>query len=322
MAKYCFKKLAQLIVILFLISIFSFAIIYIAPGDISSMYLTPEMTDEERQIVIEKLGLDKTLHEQYIGWLSEAVRGNLGMSLAFRTPVTFLFAKRLPATVLLMGLSILVSLALAIPLGLITGYRKNTRLDHLISFFSYVGMSIPSFYFGMLLIILFAAQLHLLPSSGIHTVGVNTPFDTFLHLIMPVSTLAFGHISSYTRYIRSNTIAQLKEEYVLTAKLKGSSPVKILFKHVLKNTLLPIITLLGMRLSSLVCGSFLVESLFGWPGVGSLAMDATGSRDYPVIMAYVMLSGFILVIGNFIADILYSFADPRIKRGINDATRS
>lgn len=319
MLKYCLKKIGQLAIVMLLISFFSFAIIDLAPGDISSMYLTPDMTEAERQLITEKLGLDKSMPEQYWGWLTEALQGNLGVSLSYNTPVAPMLLRRLPSTILLMGVSLLVSLALAIPLGLIAGYKKNTWADNLISSFAYFGMSIPSFYFGMLMIILFTATLHWLPSSGMHSVGVDTPLDTLQHMIMPVLTMALGTMASKIRYVRANTIGQLSEEYVLASKAKGCTPAQILRKHVLKNTLLPIITILGMNMASLVCGSFIIESVFGWPGVGSFAMEAIGKRDYPVIMAYIMLSGFILVVGNFVADILYSFADPRIKRGIDIA---
>ena len=319
MLKYCLKKVGQLAIVMLLVSFFSFAIIHLAPGDISSMYLTEDMTEEEKQIVIEKLGLDKSMGEQYLSWAAEALQGNFGVSLSYKTPVMPMLLKRLPSTILLMGTSLVVSLVLSIPLGLIAGYKKNTWIDNAISGFAYIGMSIPSFYFGMLLIILFTAKLHILPSSGMHTVGVDTPLDTFIHMIMPVLTMALGTMASKIRYVRANTIGQLSEEYVLAAKAKGTTPAEILRKHVLKNTLLPIITIIGMNLASLVCGSFIIESVFGWPGVGSFAMEAIGKRDYPVIMAYVMLSGFILVVGNFVADILYSFADPRIKRGIDVA---
>ena len=319
MLKYCLKKIGQLAIVMLLISFFSFAIIDLAPGDISSMYLTPDMTEAERQLITEKLGLDKSMPEQYWGWLTEALQGNFGVSLSYNTPVAPMLLRRLPSTILLMGVSLLVSLALAIPLGLIAGYKKNTWADNLISSFAYFGMSIPSFYFGMLMIILFTATLHWLPSSGMHSVGIDTPLDTLQHMIMPVLTMALGTMASKIRYVRANTIGQLSEEYVLASKAKGCTPAQILRKHVLKNTLLPIITILGMNMASLVCGSFIIESVFGWPGVGSFAMEAIGKRDYPVIMAYIMLSGFILVVGNFVADILYSFADPRIKRGIDIA---
>ena len=319
MVKYCLKKVAQVLIVMLLISFFSFAIIDLAPGDISSSYITEDMTAEEKAIIIEKLGLDKSMPEQYLAWLSEALKGNFGVSLSYKTPVMPMLTKRLPSTILLMGVSLLTSLTLSIPLGLIAGYKKNTWVDNAFSGFAYFGMSIPSFYFGMLLIILFTAILHVLPSSGMHSVGVNTPLDTFQHMIMPVLTMALGSMASKVRYVRANTIGQLAEEYVLAAKAKGTSSVTILFRHVLKNTLLPIITIVGMNMASLVCGSFIIESLFGWPGIGSFAMEAIGKRDYPIIMAYIMLSGFILVMGNFVADILYSFADPRIKRGIDTA---
>ncbi len=314
MLRYVVKKVVQLAVVLVLISFLSFAVIYFAPGDISQMYITPDMTDEQRSAVIATLGLDKSLPEQYLAWASKAIQGDLGVSATNHDmPVATLLANRLPATLLLMGSSLGLALVLAIPLGLWAGYRRNSKADAIISGVSYVGMSIPSFWFGMLLIILFAAVLHVLPSSGMHTVGSEGPLDTLRHLIMPTLALALGEVAVYIRYIRANTIGQLGEEYVLASESRGTPRVKVLFKHVLKNTLLPIVTLLGMNLASLVCGSFIIETVFGWPGVGTLAMSAIGARDYTVIMAYIMLSGTILVVGNFLADVLYAVVDPRIK---------
>lgn len=319
MLKLILKKVAQVLIVMLLISFFSFVIIDLAPGDISSMYITEDMSEAEKAAVIAKLGLDRSVPEQYFSWLVEALKGNFGYSMSNRLPVVDMLMGRLPDTILLMGVSLLVSLALSIPLGLIAGYKKNTWVDNVISGFAYFGMSIPNFYFGILLIILFTAKLHWLPSSGMHTYGVDTFWDTAKHMIMPVMTMALSSMASKVRYVRANTIGQLAEEYVLAAKAKGTPPIKILFRHVLKNTLLPIITIVGMNMASLVCGSFIIESVFGWPGIGSFAMEAIGKRDYPIIMAYILLSGFILVMGNFIADILYSFADPRIKRRVDVA---
>ena len=319
MLKLILKKVAQVMIVMLLISFFSFVIIDLAPGDISSMYITEDMTEAEKAAVIAKLGLDKSVPEQYFAWLVEALKGNFGYSMSNKLPVMPLLTSRLPDTILLMGTSLLGSLLLSIPLGLIAGYKKNTWIDNAISGFAYFGMSIPNFYFGILLIIIFTAKLHWLPSSGMHTYGVDTFLDTAKHMIMPVMTMALSSMASKVRYVRANTIGQLAEEYVLAAKAKGTPPITILFRHVLKNTLLPIITIVGMNMASLVCGSFIIESVFGWPGIGSFAMEAIGKRDYPVIMAYIMLSGFILVMGNFIADILYSFADPRIKRRVDVA---
>lgn len=319
MWKYCSKKIIETLIVMLLISFFSFAIIYIAPGDISSMYITADMSEAEREAVLEKLGANKSLPEQYLGWLEKAVHGDFGVSLSNKASVAPQLMRRLPTTILLMGCALLLSLLLAIPLGLWAGYKKNGIVDNVISFISYIGMSIPSFWLGMLLIILFTAKLRILPSGGMHTVGKESLLDTIQHLIMPSLTLSLGTLATFIRYIRTNTIGQLAEEYVLTAEAKGTTAPNILRKHVLKNTLLPIITLLGMNLASLVCGSFIIESVFGWPGIGMFAMSAIGQRDYPIIMAYIMLSGFILVMGNLLADILYAFADPRIKRGIDRA---
>lgn len=319
MWKYCSKKIGETLIVMLLISFFSFAVIYIAPGDVSSMYINQQMTEEQKAAIIADLGLDKSMPEQYMGWLKRAVQGDFGVSLANKMDVMPQLIGRLPVTLLLMGCSLALSLGLAIPLGLWAGYKKSSLTDNLISFISYIGMSVPSFWLGMILVITFSAKLGWLPSGGIHTVGAESAFDTFKHLIMPCIALSLGNLATFIRYIRANTIGQLSEEYVLTAEAKGTSPVNILRKHVLKNTLLPIITLVGMNLASLVCGSFIIESVFGWPGIGMFVMSAIGQRDYPTIMAYIMLSGFILVMGNLLADILYAFADPRIKRGIDKA---
>lgn len=314
MPRFLLKKLLQTLVVLLVISVASFAVIYIAPGDISQMYISADMDEGQKAAVVASLGLDKSLPEQYLAWAGVALQGNLGMSLASQNiPVTTLIGNRLPATLLLMGCSLALSLAVALPLGLLAGCRRNTWVDHLVSGFSYIGMSIPSFWFGMLLIILFSATLHWLPSSGMHTVGAEGPWDTARHLVMPVLALSISDLAVFIRYVRANTIGQLGEEYVLAAQARGDSRSRVLVGHVLKNTLLPVITLLGMNLASLVCGSFIIETVFGWPGIGTLAMSAIGSRDYPVIMAYIMLSGTILVVGNLVADVLYAVVDPRIR---------
>lgn len=317
MKQYCLKRLVQTVIVMVLISFFSFLVIYAAPGDISSHYISADMTEKQKDEIREKLGVNDSMPKQYFRWAKMAVKGDFGISLVNKHSVSEQIAQKLPATLQLMGASLILSVVLSIPLGLWAGYHKNTWVDNLISGIAYIGMSIPSFWLGIILIIIFTVKLHLLPSSGMHTVGMESAFDTFKHMIMPCITLSLGNLAVFVRYIRANTVGQMEEEYVLTARSKGTTEGKILSRHILKNTLLPIITLLGMNLASLVCGSFIIESIFGWPGIGTLAMNAIGNRDYPIIMAYVMLSGSILVIGNFIADILYAFADPRIKRGID-----
>lgn len=316
MKRFCINRILQSLIALILVSIFSFAIIRLAPGDVSSMYLRPDMSEEEKQATIIKLGLDKSPMEQFVSWAKLALKGNMGISLANKHPVMPQLVEKIPATVLLMGTSLILSLLIAIPLGMIAGLKKDSLLDNIIGAFTYIGISIPQFWLGMVLIVVFALKLHLLPTSGMRTVGIDNTVDKIKHLILPCLTVSFPNIATFTRYIRSNTISELEEEYILTAKSKGSGSMKILFKHVLKNSLLPIISLVGMNLASLVVGSFIVESVFGWPGLGTLGMSAASSRDYPMIMAFTMLSATILILGNFIADILYAFADPRIKQGM------
>ena len=208
-----------------------------------------------------------------------------------------------------------------IPLGLWSGVKKNKTADHIISLISYIGISIPNFWVGILLILLFSLTLGWLPASGMHSLNDNSFLDLVRHALMPVFITGMSHVAVFTRYIRSNTIREMGEEYVLTAISKGTPRIRIIFGHVLKNCLLPIITLVGMNLVSLVTGSFIVESVFGWPGLGKLGVSSVTSRDYPVIMGITMLACAVLIVGNFLADILYTVVDPRIQSAIKEARR-
>ena len=316
MKEYIIKRMIQMVPVLLLVSIFSFMIIHFAPGDPLNMYIRQDMTQQEMDDIREDLGLDGTIVEQYFAWLKEICRGNFGNSLINHQPVAAQIFEKLPATVLLMGTAFLLSLLGAIPLGLWSGMKKNKATDQIVSVLSYIGISIPSFWLALMLIIVFALNLHWLPSNGMRTVGSDSLLDILRHLILPSIVLSVGNMAVFTRYIRSNTISQLEEEYVLTAKAKGVPKRKIMTGHVLKNCLLPVITIAGMNLASLVTGSFIIESVFGWPGMGTLGMSAINSRDYPMIMGFTMLSCVILIIGNFVADLLYGVADPRIKQEV------
>ena len=316
MKKYILKRLLELIPVLILVSIFSFFIIQASPGDPIDNYVRPGMTEEQIEDIKEEYELNGTLAQQYFRWMSHIMRGDLGTSIHQNRPVVDIIAERLPATLMLMGTALAFSLMIAIPLGLWAGLRKNKRSDNIISLISYLGISIPPFWLAMIGIILFSLKLHLLPSGGMHTVNVNTAADLLWHMILPAFVLSLNNMAIFTRYIRSNTISQLEEDYVQTAMAKGTGKRKILFRHVLKNCLLPIITLAGINIAGLVCGSFAVETIFSWPGIGRLAMDAVGNRDFPLIMGYTMFSCIILILGNLIADVLYAVADPRIRQGM------
>lgn len=316
MKKYILKRLLELIPVLILVSLFSFFIIQASPGDPIDNYVRPGMTEEQIEDIKEEYELNGTLAQQYFRWMSHIMRGDLGTSIHQNRPVVDIIAERLPATLMLMGTALAFSLMIAIPLGLWAGLRKNKRSDNIISLISYLGISIPPFWLAMIGIILFSLKLHLLPSGGVHTVNVNTAADLLWHMILPAFVLSLNNMAIFTRYIRSNTISQLEEDYVQTAMAKGTGKRKILFRHVLKNCLLPIITLAGINIAGLVCGSFVVETIFSWPGIGRLAMDAVGNRDFPLIMGYTMFSCIILILGNLIADVLYAVADPRIRQGM------
>lgn len=318
MIRFIMKRLLEMIPVLFLVSVFSFLIIHFAPGDPLIMYTTPglseyQMTETELKALRESLGLNGNVAEQYCAWLNNTLRGNWGKSLINFQAVRPQIMERLPATVGLMGCSLLLAIAVAIPLGLISGINKNKRIDKIISVITYIGISMPSFWFGIMLIILFSLHLQWLPSSGMRTIGVSSAFDLIKHGIMPTLVLSLLNMAVFIRYIRSSVISQMEEDYVMTAISKGASKSRVLFRHVLKNCLLPVITIIGMNFGTLVSGSFIVESVFGWPGLGTLGMSAINTRDYPIVMGVTMISCCILLLGNFLADILYSIVDPRIK---------
>lgn len=316
MKSYILKRFLQLIPVVTLVSIFSYLIIQAAPGDPIDNYSKPGMTKEQIEIIKKEYHLDGNIVEQYLTWVGHVLRGDFGTSISQNRPVAQMIGERLPATLLLMGTSLLISLVAAIPLGLWAGMKKNKMADNVIGILSYIGISVPPFWLAMIFIILFALKFQIFPSGGMRSVNVNTTADLLMHLVLPAIVLSLNNMAVFTRYIRANTISQLEEDYVLTAVSKGTNKTKVLFRHVLKNCLLPIITLAGINIAGLVCGSFVVETVFSWPGIGRLAMDAVNARDYPIIMGFTMFSCIILLLGNFLADILYAVADPRIRQGM------
>ncbi|GAA3663416.1 ABC transporter permease [Asaccharospora irregularis] len=307
------KRLFNVIPMLFFISIISFLLMHLAPGDPIQAYITPKMSAVDIERVRHNMGLDQPIYIQYFKWLINAVQGNLGYSLINHRPVATVIFDRIPNTILITLTALILSLIIAIPVGLISGYNKNSVLDNVLNVIAYIGISIPSFWFAMMIIYIFSLKLNLLPSIGMRTIGVDTTVDLIKHMIMPVIVLSYYNVCVFTRYIRSSTIGQLNEDYVLTQYAYGASAKEVLFKHVFKNTLLPIITIFAMSLPQLVTGAFITETIFGWPGMGQLGVTAIFGYDYPVVMGITMISSVVLIIGNLIADILYQVVDPRIK---------
>lgn len=312
--KYIKNRLIQAIPMLIFISIISFLLIKLAPGDPLQSFITPRMSPKDIARVRHNLGLDKPLLVQYFLWLKNVFQGNLGYSLINSRPVAAEILDRIPSTLLLMTSSLIISVVLGVALGVVSALHQNKFIDKLISVISYIGISIPSFWFSMILIYIFSLKLHLLPSVGMHTIGVDSTLDILKHLILPCTVLSFGNLSVITRYIRSNVISELCEDYVTVAYSKGLSKRRLIYRHVIKNASIPVITLLGMSLPDLVAGAFITETIFGWPGMGRLGIKAIFSFDYPVIMSITMLSSILLIIGNLLADISYSLADPRIRK--------
>ncbi|WP_217597613.1 ABC transporter permease [Cohnella sp. GbtcB17] len=307
------KRLLQTIPLLIFVSIVCFAMIKLAPGDPVLSFVTPNMHAEDIERIRHNLGLDKPAYVQYFLWIKEAVTGNLGYSLVNHQPVMDQILDRLPATAGLMGSALALAVLLAIPLGLLAGANRGRWIDKLVNLIAYVGISVPLFWLAILLIYYFSIHLHWLPSMGMRTIGVNTALDVLKHGIMPCVVLAFSFLAVYVRYIRSSTIGQLREDYVQIQYAYGSTKRIVLLRHVLKHVLLPIITLLGMSMGELVAGAIVTETVFSWPGIGSLGMTAVRGMDYPIIMGITLFSSVMLILGNLAADLLYGVADPRIN---------
>ena len=307
------NRLIQCILTLFIVSVLCFALTKAAPGDPVLTYVEPNMSEEYIQNLRESLGLTKPVYEQYFLWLGRIFHGNFGNSLMNNRPVLTQMLERLPATVILMGTSMLLGFLIAIVLGLYSGKNKNGVLDKITSMFCYVGISIPTFWFGIMLIYLFSVHLHILPSIGMHSDGNRSLGDLILHMVMPCAVLTFANASQYIRYLRSSTITEMSSDYVMVQKAYGMKESGILFRHVLKNAMLPMITVLGMSLQSLVSGAIITEQVFAWPGIGQLAVTAVMQYDYPLIMGITMFTALLVVLGNLLADILYAVFDPRIR---------
>lgn len=308
------RRLAQVIPLLLVLSMVVFLLIHLAPYDVVDSYTTPAMSDETVAAIRERLGLNEPVWVQYGAWLWNVLQGNFGNSLATGLPIGDELARRIPNTIILVAPAYVTALILAIVLGLAAGSRKGSLLDRTIDGISSVGIATPSFWFALLVMFVFGYVLRLFPVFGMHSIGKEGDIgDLLLHLAMPYLVLVVAFFPDLTRYVRSSTITQLDEDYVQVQKAYGASNGFILRRHVSRNILLPIITQLGLALPLLVTGAIVTESIFAWPGVGLYILNATAALDYPVILAVLLLSAVLVMVGNLIADLLYVAADPRIR---------
>lgn len=316
MLKYIFKRVLQVIPMLLIVSFIVFSLIQLAPYDAIDSITTPNMSSETVELLRQKHGLDQPFLVQYMMWLKEILQGNFGYSLVSQQSIDQELLIRIPNTIKLILPAYLTALILSIALGLVAGANKGKFVDKLIDGICSVGISMPTFWFAMLLIYLLGYKLDLLPIIGMHTVGQEDSFVDFLqHFIMPYLVLVVAFFPDLTRYVRSSTLLQLSEDYVMVQKSFGATKKEIFFRHVSKNVLLPIVTQLGLALPMLVTGAIITESIFGWPGIGPYLMSATKALDFPVIMAVMLLSATLVILGNLLSDVLYTVVDPRISQG-------
>ena len=315
MQRFLLGRLIQACGVLFVVSVITFVLIHAAPGG-PALLLQPDLTREQIQELRADLGLDDPIPIQYARWLANVGQGKLGRSLSQGAPVTTLIAERLPATLLLSGAALLLTLVVGIPLGILSAVKRGGVADYLATGFAFLGMSIPVFWLGILLILVFSVQLGLLPSAGMYS--LDQPFsigDRLRYLVMPTVVLAFANLAQIIRYTSSSLLGVLAEDYVRTARAKGLGEQVVLFGHAFRAALVPVVTVVGLLLPRLVGGAAITEAIFAWPGMGRLAVDSAVQRDYPLIMGITLMISAVVILSNLVVDVIYGRVDPRIRVG-------
>lgn len=315
MGAYIVRRILQSIPLLLGISVLVFALLQIIPGGPMGHYMRVQGANpEDIARLREQLGLDKPAPVQYVNWLTGWLRGDWGKSYITREPVRDIVAFRLPNTILLMGCSFTLALIVGITAGIVAALKQYSILDNLLTIFSFIGFSVPVFWLGLIMILVFTVKLGLLPGGGMYTLG--QPFsltDRIRHLIMPVSAAALYNAGIYSRYLRSSLLEVINLDYIRTARAKGLRERAVFVGHALRNALVPLVTIVAMDLPWLFGGAVLTETIFSWPGMGREFWKASLEQDYPVILTMVMLVAAAVVVFNLLADILYAYLDPRIR---------
>lgn len=316
MIRYILKRILQAIPLLLVISFIVFTLIHLAPYDAIDSQITSNMSQEEINILREQSGLNKPFLIQYVDWLDQILSGNFGHSLVTHNSVGEEILAKIPNTISLVLPAYVTALIIAIVLGLVAAANKGKWQDKLIDAVASLGIATPSFWIAMIFIYVLGYQLNLFPIIGMHTIGKEGNFGDFLsHFIMPYLTLTIVFFAELTRYVRSSALNQTNEEYVVVQQAFQATKTQIFTRHIIKNVLIPVITQVGMSLPMLVTGAIITETVFSWPGIGPYITQATRALDYPIIMAVMLLSATLVIVGNLISDILYSIVDPRIRRG-------
>lgn len=314
MGKYILKRILIAIPVLFMISVGAFILVHMTPGDPTDMYVTPDMDTEQIAMVKESLGLTQPLPVQYINWIKNLLSGNLGYSFSNSLAVTELLGQRIWPTMLLMLVSLALAYATAIPLGMLAALHKNSWLDRFLVGWTFFNVSFPPFFMGLALIYVLAIKIPLFPPGGMEELGYEGDLiDKAWHLTLPALVMASQYSANMIRYVRASVLDVLSQNYIRTAVSKGLKSKEILLSHVIRNSLIPIVTVIGTDLPKAIGGAVVTEQIFQWPGIGSLTIASIASRDYPVLMAIVILSAICVLVANLVVDIAYAFIDPRIK---------
>ena len=315
MGRYIVRRLIQSLPLLFAISVVSFAILKFTPGGPLSAYEgNPDFTEADRLRLEKAFGLDQPLPIQYVSWLGSFLRLDWGYSFASHQPVLSLIGERLPNTLYLMGTVFLVVLLIAIPIGVFTAMKQYSVFDHVVTGATFAFLSTPTFWLGLLRIILFGLQLRWLPLGGMATPGANFDLgDRARHLILPVMTLALVQVGGHVRYLRASMLETIGQDFMRTARAKGLPERILVMRHAFKNAAIPLVTIVALDLPELFVGALVTEQIFGWPGMGRLFWDAATRSDYPVLQGILAVSSAFIILANLAADVLYGYLDPRIR---------
>ena len=311
-ARFLFQRVASGALVIVFASALTFFFVNLAPGGPSSI-MRFDVTAEQREALIKRMGLDRPVTQRYVEWATGAVRGDLGISLLTDEPVTQRIGERLPNTLTLAGAAFVLSVMLGIPIGLIQALRRGSPLDHVLSFFSAIGLAVPVFWLGIVLILIFSVSLRVLPSAGVTGIATDTLIDRLQHLVLPAVVLASTVLPTIVRFMRSAAIEVLHEDYIRTAASKGLAPRVVVTRHVLRNALIPVVSALGALVPRLLGGAVVTEAVFSWPGLGRLALEAAQGRDYPLITSLTVVAAAVAVGTTLLVDLAYTRIDPRVR---------
>ena len=318
MGRYIIRRLLQALLLLALLSVGMFLLIHALPGGPEQVIFNPRLSAAGRAAIRGRFGLDQPLYVQYLKWLGNAIVGDFGFSFVTNQPVSELLTERFPATLELFSFALVLALILAITIGVISAVRQGSVTDYGLTTLSYFGIAMPVFLLGLFAQNIFGVWLHILPVSGTSTLGFTfDPFNAFLdrfeHLILPMLVLAVSFIAGWSRYMRASMIEVSKQDYMRTARAKGVAPVPLLIRHALRNAVIPLITVVALDFGQVAGGATITEGVFAWPGMGLLFLDSLTNRDFPVLLAMLMISAVFVIGFNLIADLLYGVMDPRIR---------